>query len=859
MIHKAITSFKPAVLGILAGVGLILGALCGTWTLAQDWGGESWLEEETEDAEESGGQQGQYLLGQTEMKRGESLFQQQEYKRAIKHFDVAIKHFRKAGDNEDLRQRIAVAEKSKGRAYASWAERLAAEGQETGEASKFDTAIGKLRQAIQLNPDKEQQYRQQIKAYLEAEENEKLKVTADGKTVEDAVEEAEEEDQVEAEDGRDAESDDEGDVIATETGVKVEGLLPEELSIEERVRREEQYLLGQTEMRRGRNLYQQQEYKRAIEHFNLAIKHFRNAGNTKTLRQRVSVAEESKSRAYAGWAEKLAAEGKEMAETSKFETAMEKLRQAIQLNPEKGEQYRQQIKSYLEAEKQAKLEEETAEKNVLPDKEESEREITKLIEQGRLNLENGRLSAAGDKFEEVLVIDPYNVHAIRYLRKVNEQLSKWAEERRKMIRKEKLAEVKWEWSPPVRAIGGERDGEGYGKPVAKMGNTELQQKLDEIVFPELEFEEATIHQVVVYLRSKSKELDPEGTGVNILLNVTAEQRTEPAPAEPADGGGGDFDEGFDDWPEEDTGAPAETGGGQDAGQPAAGSRTITLQMSNIALNEAIKYVCQVANLDYVVEKNAVIIGASGALRGREMETEFYPIPIGTFKTERTAEAADIGEWGTEDAETGDEESDSLTSAKIKEYFRNLGVRFPEGSSVAYDQRTSKLIVHNTEQHLRTIERLLRELNITPTQVMIEAKFVEINQEDLEGLGMQWRMLDGVGSQDADFQIKPEGFAGASVSEVYPTDFKTYTTWGVDSDGDAYPITEFLTDEQGDRIPTGYDVVTRDVAGVFDSSLSSGVRTVSNALSAGGNSGVLGMSMVLGAMELSSLIHAIDQT
>ncbi|MFO7821857.1 MAG: type II and III secretion system protein, partial [Lentisphaeria bacterium] len=136
------------------------------------------------------------------------------------------------------------------------------------------------------------------------------------------------------------------------------------------------------------------------------------------------------------------------------------------------------------------------------------------------------------------------------------------------------------------------------------------------------------------------------------------------------------------------------------------------------------------------------------------------------------------------------------------------------------------------------------------------KFVESNQEDLEGLGMQWRMLDGVGSQDADFQIKPEGFDGAAISEIYPTEFKTYIS-GYTEDGT--PINSFLEDEQGDRIPTGYDTVTRPTAGVFNSTMSSGVRTVSNALSAGGDSGVLGMSMVLGAMELSSLIHAIDQT
>ena len=72
----------------------------------------------------------------------------------------------------------------------------------------------------------------------------------------------------------------------------------------------------------------------------------------------------------------------------------------------------------------------------------------------------------------------------------------------------------------------------------------------------------------------------------------------------------------------------------------------------------------------------------------------------------------------------------------------MGVPMPYGASICYYPRTGKLIVHHTVEQQRVIKNILEEINQTPKQVSIEAKFVEIAQEDLDTLGFEWDFIGG---------------------------------------------------------------------------------------------------------------------
>src|SRR5207247_875568 len=74
----------------------------------------------------------------------------------------------------------------------------------------------------------------------------------------------------------------------------------------------------------------------------------------------------------------------------------------------------------------------------------------------------------------------------------------------------------------------------------------------------------------------------------------------------------------------------------------------------------------------------------------------------------------------------------------KEFLESQGVQFPPGASAHFLPESSRLIVRNTEDNLELVDALVEQANVSgPKQVEIEAKFVEINQNNLKELGFDW--------------------------------------------------------------------------------------------------------------------------
>jgi type II secretory pathway component GspD/PulD (secretin) len=72
------------------------------------------------------------------------------------------------------------------------------------------------------------------------------------------------------------------------------------------------------------------------------------------------------------------------------------------------------------------------------------------------------------------------------------------------------------------------------------------------------------------------------------------------------------------------------------------------------------------------------------------------------------------------------------------YFTAAGVDFAvPGKTIFFNDRLGELLVRATDLDLEIIQEAIEMLNQTPPQVMIEAKFVDLTQEDLKGLGFQW--------------------------------------------------------------------------------------------------------------------------
>ena len=350
-------------------------------------------------------------------------------------------------------------------------------------------------------------------------------------------------------------------------------------------------------------------------------------------------------------------------------------------------------------------------------------------------------------FEKILIRDPFHKSAMRYLRKIEADKYKLATTERDARVQGMMTEVRRGWSPPIRAqIEMPADFAPGAGVDSKPASQRLQDKMQTIVIPAVEFRQANINDVVNFLVEASIAADPDKEGVNIILNLGqgggGAPTLAPAPM-PADAAAPADDWGFGG---DDFGAPMAPAGGS-----AAGVRDITLNLRRISMIDAIKYITEVAGLKYRIEDSAVIITPIDAPVGNII-TRMYPVQPSFMDVIVERESATTEERDSEFVSMGGRVS--ITKSDVKDFFEKTGVKFPAGASITYNATISQLIVANTADNLETFERILQQLNVVPNQVEIEARFIEVDQTDMEELGLQWILDDNY-----EFATKDDGSGG----------------------------------------------------------------------------------------------------
>jgi len=79
----------------------------------------------------------------------------------------------------------------------------------------------------------------------------------------------------------------------------------------------------------------------------------------------------------------------------------------------------------------------------------------------------------------------------------------------------------------------------------------------------------------------------------------------------------------------------------------------------------------------------------------------------------------------------------LNFAKASEVIESIGNVKSERGSINFDERTNSVIVTDISGRLELIEEIIKTLDKTTPQVLIEAKIVETNLNDTEKLGIDW--------------------------------------------------------------------------------------------------------------------------
>ena len=345
-------------------------------------------------------------------------------------------------------------------------------------------------------------------------------------------------------------------------------------------------------------------------------------------------------------------------------------------------------------------------------------EVNALLNQAEGYYATGRNDLALKRYEQALNLDPYSIAARNGMEKVNKQRKTYYDSAYNETRSRMLWLADRAWERPVRKLtptGRDTDGSAFGTNTAANSKDAINNKLNKIIIDKMDLEDASIREVVDFLKQKSRQLDnstddPKKKGVNIVLKLASPAA---APA-PVDGQAAEI-------PASESGVTEDT--------------KISIALKNVPLIEAVRYLTELSGLKYKIEPFAVSI-IPLTENTEELVTKEYRVPPG-FIPASSGESVPSGPLPGGQA-TGDANTRITGRRNATQYFTEQGVPFPTGAFAQYIASGSKLIVRNTQAAVDLIDTIVEgATGVAPTQVEIESKFVEISQNNLNELGFDW--------------------------------------------------------------------------------------------------------------------------
>ncbi|MEM6278433.1 MAG: type II and III secretion system protein, partial [Verrucomicrobiota bacterium] len=347
---------------------------------------------------------------------------------------------------------------------------------------------------------------------------------------------------------------------------------------------------------------------------------------------------------------------------------------------------------------------------------------------------------------------------------------------RNHTRAKMLREIAGGWESPVPTILSESDLLLEDAEVATGGDVRIQQKLDSIFLPSLEFDRARIQDVLDYLSLQSQELDrtetdPLKRGISIVLDPS---------------------------------------GSVDAA--AIPNRLVTVRLANIPLGAALKYVAQQAGLKYRVDSVAVTVVPESVDIDSGVITRTFSVPPGFISSGGGGVSSSTGPpdpFGQPEPDSGI----SLQRVSAQQFLEQNGVVFGEGASARFVASTSTLIVRNTPDQMEIVNSLVISAKEAGSKnVLVRVNTISIEETALKELGFDWLLgASNLGSTPRVFASG--GTDGNSTPGTLGSDY-SFTQAGVPVGMN--PVTAGLRSGDIGAGQTIEDVISRDAPDVGQS-------------------------------------------
>ena len=427
--------------------------------------------------------------------------------------------------------------------------------------------------------------------------------------------------------------------------------------------------------------------------------------------------------------------------------------------------------------------------------------------QGAFDL--GKFDEAKRHYEDVIRIDPYNAAARRGMEKVSSQKSGYYEAAEDETRSEMLSMVDGAWELPLSPNLVIPELPDVGDEGSETTFLPVSNKISRIIIPEYRLEQGNLMEAIELLRLRAAENDPFETdpakkGVNITVNL-----------------------------------------GDPSVAPAKDilSRTFDLQVSNVPMDQIVKYISDTTGTTVKTDDFAVTIvpagGGSAALITRTYRTP--PDFLSNLSAGGSAEEkADDDIFNTESGNSG------LLVERMgaQQALAQQGVGFPDGASASLNAATNTLLVINTEGNLDIIEQIIDSISLVePVSVAVRITMIRVEQNRLEELGFDW-------------MLNTFSFGGDSwIPGASELNLSGGTT------GNGSPITD-IVGVPGTIFPT--NPITAGNRSGDGAIKSNSIDSLIAAGSSGGSQsnsrapGIFGVNGIIGSATVQSLMRGLDQ-
>ena len=165
-------------------------------------------------------------------------------------------------------------------------------------------------------------------------------------------------------------------------------------------------------------------------------------------------------------------------------------------------------------------------------------------------------------------------------------------------------------------------------------------------------------------------------------------------------------------------------------------KQLSISVKDVPLKELFAYIARNMGIAFHLGENLIWITQGEQAGGAQLETRIIRLRQGLIPKVPSGSAAPGTELG-ELATPVDEEDNDLEEA-LSTFF----AASPEGAAFRIFRNRNILMIRDTRENLRLVEEIVRELDQPPYQVVIEAKFITVSQDDLKDLGVEWTKFAG---------------------------------------------------------------------------------------------------------------------